>query len=631
MKEACSFIMFQRHRVSILSFIFFSFVFLVFPRAHCFGQKENPKGVSNEDCVTCHDNIKLEEFNKSVHAGDLCTSCHSGIAKIPHADRLARVDCGNCHTMEAQVYHVSDHGRAVQYGVPAASCLDCHGSPHSIVSSRDSASPSYRLNIPQTCAKCHEDEKKMAQFNLLEEKPYVSYAETVHGRALLEKGQTSAAVCTDCHGSHNLSAPGNPTSKIYRFNVPQTCGKCHENVLNAYLRSIHGKAMSKGVRDAPVCTDCHGEHNIKSRKNPKSSVYPTAISEKTCGQCHAAEKITTKYHLPADRVESYFQSYHGLASKLGVITVANCASCHGAHNILPSSDPDSTVNKKNLQKTCGKCHPSAGAQLAKGSVHVTPSLKKDLLVYYVSLFYICLIVLTIGGMLMHNTIDFIHKFRIYYRKHRDEAKHIRFTRNERLQHFVLLFCFILLAYTGFALRFPHAWWALPFKAWDPGFDWRGVIHRGLAVVFVILSAFHVYYLLRTQRGREQLKALMPRWRDVSDPIQTVAYNLDLRKDKPKYARYSYVEKAEYWALVWGSMVMIVTGSLLTFENISLQFFPKWVFDVARTIHYYEAILAVLAIIVWHFYFEIFDPLHYPINLAMTTGNVTDEENREGGV
>jgi cytochrome b subunit of formate dehydrogenase len=619
--------MLRQNRSPLLSLVFFSIAFLVLPLVPCFGEKE----IANEDCLTCHDNIKLEDFKNSVHAADLCTSCHNDIRKIPHQDKPAKVNCSNCHTFESEVYQASDHGRARKSGAPAANCLDCHGLPHALLSSRDSGSPAYRLNIPKTCAKCHEDEAKMAPFDLLEKKPFVSYSETVHGKALLEKGLTSSAVCTDCHGSHNLSAPTNPTSKIYRANVPQTCGKCHENVLNTYLRSVHGKASVSGVRDAPVCTDCHGEHTIRSHKDPLSSVYPTQISKKTCGQCHAAEKIVAKYHLPADRMESYFQSYHGLASNLGVLTVANCASCHGAHDILPSSDPDSSVSKSNIQKTCGKCHPSAGAQLAKGSVHLTPSLKKDMMVYYVSVFYILLIVMTIGGMLAHNLLDFIHKFRLHYRRHRSDAKHTRFTQNERLQHFVLLLTFILLAYTGFALRFPNAWWALPFKAWDAGFDWRGVVHRVLAVVFVILSGYHVYYLFGTARGREQLKALMVRWRDFSDPIQTVAYNLGIRKEKPKYARYSYIEKAEYWALVWGSVVMILTGFLLTFENISLQFFPKWVFDVARTIHYYEAVLAVLAIIVWHFYFIIFDPLQYPLNLAMTTGKVSEEEHREDDV
>jgi len=468
----------------------------------------------------------------------------------------------------------------------------------------------------------------MSQYNLLEKKPVMTYSETVHGKALLEKGLASAAVCTDCHGSHNLSSPSNPKSKIYRLNVPNTCGKCHENVFNTYLRSVHGKAAMAGVRDAPVCTDCHGEHTIKSRKNPLSSVYPTVIARKTCGQCHGSEKIISKYHLPADRLETYFESYHGLANKMGITTVANCVSCHGVHNILPSSDPDSAVYKDNLPRTCGKCHPNAGKELAKGSIHLAPSRGQDKAVYYVTLLYIILIVFTIGGMIAHNTLDFIPKFKAHYRRYHEEAKDIRFTKGERVQHAVLTISFTMLAYTGFALRYPRAWWAVPFTIWDPGFDWRGVIHRTIAAIFIALAAYHIYYLSFTRRGKEQLKALMPKWKDFLDLIKTIGYNLGIEKKKPEHAAYDYAEKAEYWALIWGSVIMLMTGLILTFENFFLQYFPKWVLDVARTIHYYEAVLAVLAVLVWHLYFAIFDPERYPLDLSIITGRARKKNPKE---
>ena len=580
------------------------------------------QGASDKDCLTCHDNFNIREYGISAHASNLCTSCHNDIREIPHSEKLAKVNCSACHNVESDIYNASDHGKAVKAGAPAAKCLDCHGKSHAILDARNRESPIFRLNIPQTCAKCHEDENKMAQYNLLEKKPILTYSETVHGKALMEKGLTSSAVCTDCHGSHNLSSPTNPKSKIYRLNVPNTCGKCHENVLNTYLRSIHGKSAMVGVRDAPVCTDCHGEHTIKSPKDPLSSVYSTAIAKKTCGQCHASERIISKYHLPGNRLETYFESYHGLASKMGVTTVANCVSCHGAHNILPSSDPDSAVNKKNLPRTCGKCHPNAGTELAKGSVHLSPSFVRDRAVYYVTWFYIILIVLTIGGMMAHNILDFIPKFKAHYIRYHEGAKEIRFTKSERVQHTILTASFIVLAYTGFALRNPRAWWAMPFAIWGTGFDWRGVIHRATAIIFICLVLYHACYLFFTKRGKEQLKTLIPKWKDFLDVIKMTKYNLGIEKKKPDHTRYSYVEKAEYWALVWGSVIMIITGSMLTFEDFFLRYFPKWILDVARTIHFYEAVLAVLAIIVWHLYFTIFDPDHYPLDFSIITGKAS---------
>ena len=581
--------------------------------------------IQNEDCLTCHDKIAPEKYAHSIHGKNLCTSCHADIREIPHQDKPAPVQCANCHALESQIYRASDHGIAVGAGISAAGCLDCHGEPHSLLNYRNPESPVYRLNIPKTCARCHEDRKKMSKFSLSESAPLKSYSESVHGKALMEKGLINAAMCTDCHGSHDLHAPTNPKSKIYWLNVPSTCGKCHENVLQTYRRSIHGKGAMEGKRESPVCTDCHGEHGIKSHLDPTSSVYATVISEKTCGRCHESEKLNTKFNLPADRVSSYFESYHGMASKLGVTTVANCASCHGAHDVLPSSDPDSSVNKAHLSRTCGKCHPGAGKQLAMGSVHGTPSPKENHIVYYVTLLYIGLIIVVIGGMLAHNALDFLKKLIKHYRELKDKSHYLRFTVAERIQHFILSTTFIVLAYTGFALKFPDAWWNFPFMIVKSNTDWRGVIHKGAAIVFVLLGLYHVWFVIWTRRGRQQIKELLPRWRDFKDVFTQQIYNLGFSKERPKFAPYSYIEKAEYWALLWGSVVMILTGAVLTFENFFMQYLPKWALDLATAIHFYEALLAVLAILVWHFYFVIFDPETYPMNPAMMTGKVPEEE------
>lgn len=587
---------------------------------------QTEEGIKNEDCLACHDSFHYDKFLSSVHRSNLCTSCHADIKEIPHPEKLAPVNCAHCHRLESEVYDSSDHGMAVKWGAPAASCLSCHGNPHELLSARDPQSPVYRLNIPKTCATCHEDQKKMAKYSLLEKQPVKSYLDTVHGKAL-EKGHIQSAVCSDCHGSHDLHAPTNPKSKIYRSNVPSTCGKCHENVLRTYERSIHGKAVLAGKREAPVCTDCHGEHTIKSHLDPSSSVYTTTVSEKVCGQCHAAEKIFSKYRLPSDRLKTYLESYHGLAGRHGVTTVANCASCHGAHDILPSSDPQSSVHKTNLPQTCGKCHPNVGEQLGKGSVHVAPSFSKDRIVYCVTVFYVFLIILVIGGMVLHNIIDFAAKLRIHYQRKKEESRYLRFTRSERIQHWVLFASFAVLAYTGFSLKTPEAWWVVPFSTIDAGFDWRGVVHRIAAVIFSALCLYHLFFLIVTHRGREQIRAFMPRKKDFSDLFQNIRFNLGISKEKPRFGRYGYVEKLEYWALIWGSLIMILTGVMLVFENMAMRYFPKWAIDVATTVHFYEAVLATSAIIVWHFYFTIFDPEHYPMNWSMMTGK-SDEEGKK---
>ncbi|PIW65699.1 MAG: hypothetical protein COW12_00300 [Candidatus Omnitrophica bacterium CG12_big_fil_rev_8_21_14_0_65_45_16] len=119
----------------------------------------SPK-IQNDDCFLCHDTMHAEKFSRSAHGGHLCTSCHSDIHEIPHEDKLVPVKCGECHRLESDIYTASDHGIALKSGLPAAACLDCHGEPHQILGSRREDSPVNRVNIAETCAKCHEDEKK---------------------------------------------------------------------------------------------------------------------------------------------------------------------------------------------------------------------------------------------------------------------------------------------------------------------------------------------------------------------------------------------------------------------------------------------------------------------------------------
>lgn len=585
--------------------------------------------IKNEDCFACHDAMSEQKFLTSVHGSNLCISCHSDIKEVPHPEKLKPVNCAECHHLESQIYQTSDHGIALKKGISAAACMDCHGSdPHAILDNRNPESSIYRVNIGKTCAKCHEDQARMEPYHLLEKSPLTTYEQSIHGKALLEKGMMQSAVCTDCHGSHDLHAPTNPKSKIYPQNVPHTCGKCHENVSIVYERSVHGKAAIAGKREAPVCTDCHGEHNIKSHLDPDSKVFASSVSTKVCGACHAAEKITSKYRLPSDRLKTYMESYHGLAGKAGSTTVASCASCHGAHDILPSSDPSSSVNKNNLQQTCGKCHPNVGEQLAQGSVHLAPSPTRDKVIFYVTNFYIALIVMTVGMMLVHNMLDFMRKSKIHYLKKLEQGTHIRFTRSERVQHLVLTFSFVVLAYSGFALKFSHSWWALPFTLFNSDYDLRGMVHKGAAIIFTALSVYHLGYLLFTARGRLQLQAFYFKAKDLADFTGMLKYNLGKAQSRPKFARYSYIEKIEYWALMWGAIIMIATGSMLTFENVVMQYLPKWILDVADIVHFYEAMLATLAIIVWHFYFTIFDPEHYPMNWSMTTGKSSEEDPEE---
>src|SRR5690242_19658832 len=272
-------------------------------------------------------------------------------------------------------------------GLSNGNCLDCHGdntlfktnSAGKVISLFvDEAKLKLSVHKTNSCVSCHaditaqhpDDGKPVARVNcsLCHLREARSYTNSVHGQALLA-GHDDAATCQDCHDSHEIISDRSPTSPIYFSRQAKTCGACHDQEARDWQASVHGKAVAAGSMDAPTCTGCHDEHRIRSLT--KSSAR--FISADVCSRCHASERINTKYNLPADRVSTFFESYHGLAAQYGGLTLAaNCASCHGYHKVLPSSDTNSTINKANLVQTCGKCHPGASLQFSTGKIHVRP-------------------------------------------------------------------------------------------------------------------------------------------------------------------------------------------------------------------------------------------------------------------
>ncbi len=649
-------------------------------------------GPSNEECLGCHADRGLRGgvdeavLKASVHNRLECTACHAGITEVPHAAKLPPVPCQKCHAKAANTLATSIHGRAGSAGgrIPcqgchgthavtpaeklgsepcqachtqvtrayigsvharalargnhdASLCFDCHGEAHRLRSHKDPESPTFRARTAETCGRCHADRALVERRQIPIPQAYQLYQKSVHGRAVA--AGKPAATCNDCHESHDLRRANDPKSSIYRENIPRTCGKCHAEESRVFRESIHGTALARGVTESPACTDCHGEHSIRAARDPASRVSVASVS-KTCGHCHEAEGISEKYGIPGGRLETYTDSFHGLAARGGSKVAANCASCHGLHDIRPSSDPKSAIHKDNLPATCGKCHPSAGENFAKGKVHVALSAREEPILFYVRNFYLVLIVVTISGMGMHNGLDFFRKLRREYRRRGGGAATpgsgeynsnmrepqgwtLRMTVSERWQHGLMAVSFTVLVYTGFALKFPDTWLFAWFVALEKGHALRSWIHRGAAIVMVLACFWHVMYL-PSRRGRSHLLAMLPRYQDVKEAVQNFGYLLDLRAEPPRFDRFSYIEKAEYWAVIWGSIVMMVTGFMLWFENLALRFVAKWVLDLATIVHYYEAWLATLAILVWHLYSVIFNPDVYPMNWTWLTGRISEE-------
>jgi cytochrome b subunit of formate dehydrogenase len=240
-------------------------------------------------------------------------------------------------------------------------------------------------------------------------------------------------------------------------------------------------------------------------------------------------------------------------------------------------------------------------------------------------------------MLAHNIVDFIKKAKIkklrqsgmLIPEHTNYGLYLRMTLDERIQHIALAVSFITLVITGFMLHFPDAWWVSHIRDLSSdAFEYRSILHRIAAVVLMLVSVYHIVYVSATDRGRRLIKDLFPKYEDLLDAVNMAKFNLGISKNKPMLDRFSYVEKTEYWALIWGTIVMSVTGVIMWFDNTFIGLLTKLGWDIARTIHYFEAWLAFLAIVFWHFYFVIFNPSVYPMNLSWLTGKIPEEEMQE---
>lgn len=593
-----------------------------------FGQDEDYDYLDSDMCMDCHEESEHgtdfnEDLEVSAHEGFECLDCHTDKDTDPHREDLEfEVGCQGCRDCHEEV---SDeyvaHGRStIGKCSEMPMCSDCHGD-HDILPSDVKASKTHPSNVANSCGKCHEDLDLVERYEIMFDHPVDIYQASVHGKAT-EGGVLNAATCNDCHGvgssAHMIYSPNHPESAINHSNIPQTCGKCHPEETEAYLEGIHGKMAARGRAGSPVCTDCHGEHGIIAPSDPDSPVSKHRVAAATCEPCHESAVVNERLGVSRPgEVHSYVDSYHGLKSEAGDITVANCESCHGAHRILPSSDSTSTIHPNNLSTTCGECHPGISTELASIKIHdfedTDPRVPLAILIEKI---YILLIAVVIGGMFLHTLLDYLKQVRMQM-----QLPSVRRMRAiEVVQHTALLGSFFVLVISGFALRFNESFLARFFFGWEGGFEMRGVIHRYAAVIMIITSVWHLLFLF-TVRGRQFFKDMVPSLRDFKEFGHMVLWFFDKEDHEPRFGRFAYMEKAEYWAGLWGNIVMIATGLILWFDNYFIQAVSKGLIDVALVIHYWEAWLAFLAIMIWHLYNTIFRPSVAPMNTSWLTGRM----------
>ncbi|MGD2110708.1 MAG: cytochrome c3 family protein, partial [Phycisphaerae bacterium] len=562
--------------------------------------------MSNADCLRCHRDreleasgdgrslyVDLEEHSKSVHGRNnvACAQCHTGLdpadKERPCRTLEEPAKCDLCHELEVQDYDRGRHGQLHAAGDPnAPSCVDCHGKheilEHSVPEGATGVlaaiireSPTYSRNIPTLCARCHREGGRAAiRYFGAEEHIIEHYTMSIHGKGLLDSGLTVTATCTDCHSPHKELPRSDPESTISKNNIAATCGRCHDGIYEQYERSVHSAEGNpdyearrvRGMPELPHCDDCHSAHRVA---RTDMADFKLGIMEE-CGKCH--EDVT----------KTYFDTYHGKASELGDTTRAKCYDCHDAHAIYPPEDLRSTLHRDNIVATCGKCHEGSHRQFAGYLTHATHHDPEK----YPALFYAfwgmtTLLVGTFGFFGLH-TLAWLPRSWKLRKEHGPmlasavpgAKEYVRFTPFQRKLHLTVILSFFGLAITGMMLKFAYTDWAEALFRLLGGVETTGWIHRVCAIVTFGYFFAHLGNVLRKCLKRERsLKeylfgedTILPRPSDITEFIGTMKWFLGMGP-RPKYGRWTYWEKFDYFAVFWGVAVIGSTGLCLWFPEL----------------------------------------------------------------
>ena len=551
----------------------------------------------NEVCLGCHGNegfempdafgrmrqlhIVKDKFGNSVHGKRACTECHKDITEIPHKLGVQhKVSCVTCHEelwAKAKQEGKTDTPQNARLGVVVkqidrfmksiharpnkddqsrtnATCYNCHD-PHYIYPTGSPEREEWRLTIPNVCGKCHAKERAL-------------YATSVHGKLVLEDKVPVAAICSDCHTTHDVEDPSKDSTKL---TITQNCGNCHQESLKTYTETYHGQVNKLGYAYTAKCFDCHGSHTIQRVDDPKSTVYP-ANRLHTCQQCHkgATQGFTT--FEPHGTTHDFGRfPYIWIASKFMIQLLVGTFAFFWTHTAL-------WFYREYKERQARTKRP-----------HV-------------------------------RTEDLELK-----------GKHFRrFPLLWRVGHLLFALSLMILTLTGMTVFYANSSWAPVVASALGGPKVTALIHRTFAVIFASVFIGHlIYVVLRLGKVWRSFhwfgpNSLIPRWQDLWDIIAMFKWFFGLGP-RPVFDRWTYWEKFDYWAPFWGVTIIGMSGLMLWFPNVTAAVLPGWVFNVATIFHGEEALLAALFLFTVHFFNNHFRPDKFPLDVVMFTGSVPLEE------
>ena len=606
-------------------------------------------------CATCHTEPALWEAEKQrlfvppeilehdVHwqKGVACSDCHGGDpTSVNYAEAhagLAPLDqlrqrCVVCHKEQNLDLLKGVHSKAGEKdnrgrGLPLG-CGKCHGTnAHGILPAKDERSPVYLNNQVRTCGSCHPEDQK-------------TYGNTVHGRGLYESGLKVTAVCADCHGTHGIYYAADRRSTLHASNVAATCSKCHQFIEQRLEGSVHGRGGGLGaatdqpaaggkIKRRPSCTDCHQGHHLLYSELAEFRLQVAS----GCGNCHA------------DLYSRYALSMHGELTQQGYSAAANCADCHGSHDILPVNNPSSRLALgENRLHTCQKCHLHAVGNFTEFDPHANfkdaarfPTLHAvySAIKYPLNLFFAC--------FLVHGFLWFIRAFvdRLQHGGHvtlvAEQYALPRFESIQQVLYGALIVAFFGLTLTGLALKHSNHPWGQWLARGFGGFRSASVWHHFFAVLAIAACGVYVVRALTriVSRHRERTwktvvlgpDSLVPNGRDLRDFYKMVGWFIGLGH-KPGFERWTYWEKLEYWTFYLAAGLIGISGLMLWYPNLFCLVLPGSVLNVAKVVHSEFAIYTASFLFLIHFFHAHFRPEKFPMDLSVLTGMVSEAHLRK---
>jgi cytochrome b subunit of formate dehydrogenase/NAD-dependent SIR2 family protein deacetylase len=521
----------------------------------------------------------------------------------------------NCHAG----YDASIHRPQENDDPRLETCVVCH-TGHQTEMRGDAVTTVFDIKLDEVCIRCHEG-------SLIVEEDRAHGA--IHRSEVAKVVLGEESNCGDCHTYHYM-APDHEHDRA----LEKSCADCHREQQEQYENSTHYVSRARGHLKSPGCIDCHDERRISKSEE---QFFGHSIVD-LCSRCHGDRDMTMQFQLNPDVVEGYETSYHGQMYQLGYQgeKFATCVSCHDNHSILPSDNPESSVGKNNIINTCAECHDNVNENFVQFLQHYTPHTKSEnKILNWINTFMLLLLgsVLTIFGS---HTILWFVKLSIKRIKYGPIKKPVktkmrveRFAVFERLLHFFMALSFLILAGTGLPLKYAHSEMANWVVHNLIGFENAALLHRwaaftmGLVFLFHFIKILYVAFIKKQKGIFKSQNSLVPRWQDFKDFFNHIAYFIGIKKEEPAWGRWTYWEKFDYFAVVWGMLIIGSSGLALWFPETFSQLFPGWIINAAHIIHSEEALLATGFIFVVHFFNTHLRPGAFPMDEVIFTGRIPE--------